>query len=140
MLYPLHALHVNVLAAQGRSDLFLRIEIIKKVLTVLMVAITFSFGVYCMVWGMLAFFTVCLAINGYYTRKLLNYGWREQARDLGPVLGATSVMAAAMLTAAHLQWMGLASGPGSFDSNHGLMLSAGADFYRFDHLWPHSGT
>ncbi len=122
MLYPLHALHLNVLAALGRSDLFLRLEIIKKALTVLVLAITFPFGVYSMVWGMLAFSIVCLAINGYYTRKLLNYGWREQARDLGPVLGATSVMAAAMLTAAHLQWMGLASGPGSFDSNHGLML------------------
>lgn len=122
MLYPLHALHVNALLAQGRSDLLLRLEIIKKVLVVLALVSTFRFGVSAMVWGMLALSVVCLAVNGYYTRKLLGYGWLEQVRDLGPVLGATSLMAAAMLIVAYPQWIGFASGPWSVDSYHGLIL------------------
>jgi O-antigen/teichoic acid export membrane protein len=123
MLYPLHALHVNALLARGRSDLLLRLEIIKKVLIALALVSTFRFGVSAMVWGMLAFSVVCLAINGYYTRKLLGYGWLEQVLDLGPVLGATSVMAAAMLIVAYPQWMGFAGRwSWSFDSNNGLTL------------------
>ena len=53
MLYPLHVLHLNVLTAQGRSDLFLRLEIIKKVFIVLAIVCTFRFGVSAMVWGIL---------------------------------------------------------------------------------------
>ena len=104
MLYPLHALHLNVLTAQGRSDLFLRLEIIKKVLTVLTLVSTFRFGVSAMVWGILVFSVACLAVNGYYTRKLLNYRWREQALDLAPVIGATAVMAMAMSAIFYLKF------------------------------------
>jgi teichuronic acid exporter len=104
MLYPLHALHLNVLTAKGRSDLFLRLEVIKIVLTVLVVASTFRFGVSAMVWGMLAFSVACLGVNGYYSRKLLNYRWREQASDLAPVMGATVVMALAMSAMLYLKF------------------------------------
>jgi teichuronic acid exporter len=103
MLYPLHALHLNVLMAQGRSDLFLRLEVIKKVLTVLMLVSTFRFGVSAMVWGILVLSVGCLAVNGHYTRKLLNYRWREQALDLAPVIGATALMAMAMSAIFFLQ-------------------------------------
>ena len=96
MLYPLHALHLNVLMAQGRSDLLLRVEFIKKALIILTLVCTFRFGVSAMVWGILVFSVVCLAVNGYYTRELLNYRWREQALDLAPFFGASAVMALAM--------------------------------------------
>ena len=85
MLYPVHALHLNVLMAQGRSDLFFRLEIVKKVLTVLALLATYRYGISAMVWGMLVNSLICLVINGYYTRRLLRYGWQSQARDLGGV-------------------------------------------------------
>lgn len=103
MLYPLHALHLNALTAQGRSDLFLRLEVIKKVLTVLTLVSTFRFGVSAMVWGILVLSVGCLVVNGYYTRKLLNYRWREQALDLVPAIGATMVMVLAMSTILYLK-------------------------------------
>lgn len=96
MLYPLHSLHLNTLTAKGRTDLVLRIEVIKRALTVLTLAISFSFGVSAMVWGILVLSVGCLAVNGYYTRKLLHYRWREQALDLAPIIGATALMAVAM--------------------------------------------
>ena len=71
MLYPLHALHLNVLLAQGRSGLLLRLEVIKKILIVLALVSTFRFGVLAMVWGMLILSIVCLAVNGHYTRQAL---------------------------------------------------------------------
>lgn len=107
LLYPLHALHLNMLLALGRSDLFLRVEIIKKVLVVLALAATFRFGVLAMVWGILVLSVVCLAVNTYYTRKLLHYHSREQALDLAPVVGASLLMALAMLAVPHLYPVGL---------------------------------
>jgi teichuronic acid exporter len=103
MLYPLHALHLNALMAQGRSDLFLGLEVIKKALTVLTLICTFRFGVSAMVWGILILSIACLAVNGHYSRKLLNYSWLEQFLDLAPVLGVTAVMALAMLAIFYLK-------------------------------------
>lgn len=122
MLYPLHALHLNVLMAQGRSDLRLRLEVIKKILTILTLAITFHFGVLVMVWGILFLSVACIAVNGYYTRKFLNYRWREQALDLAPVIGATVVMVMAMLAILRLKFRSTAAGFEFFDLNYPLTL------------------
>lgn len=110
MLYPVHALHLIVLMALGRSDLFLRLEVIKKILIILTLASTFHFGVSAMVRGILILSIGCLAINGHYTRKLLNYRWREQALDLVPILGASAVMALAMSAIHLLKFAGTGAG------------------------------
>ena len=110
MLYPVQALHLNVLMAQGRSDLLLRLEVIKKILIILTLASTFHFGVLTMVRGILIVSIGCLPINGYYTRKLLNYRWREQALDLVPILGASAVMALAMSAIHLLKFAGTGAG------------------------------
>jgi O-antigen/teichoic acid export membrane protein len=94
MLYPLHALHLNVLTAQGRSDLFFRLEVIKKMLIVVIIAATFWIGVLAMVCGMLAGSVIGLGINGYYTRRLIGYGWWQQFGDLAPVALVSLAMAA----------------------------------------------
>ena len=93
MLYPLHTLHLNLLMAQGRSDLFLRLEILKKVMMVMALALTFRMGVGAMVDSMLAFSLACLALNSYYTRRLIHYGWSEQLRDLLPITAVSLGMA-----------------------------------------------
>jgi teichuronic acid exporter len=104
ILAPLHILHLNVLMAQGRSDLFLRLEIVKKVFIILAIACTFRFGIYAMVWGILGTGITLLAVNGYYTRKLLDYRWREQALDLAPALGASVVMGMLMSSIFYLKF------------------------------------
>jgi len=93
MLYPLHALHLNVLTAQGRSDLFFRLEIIKKLLVVLVIAATCWISVQAMVVGTLISSVICLWVNGYYTRKLIGYGWWMQISDLLPVGALSTAMA-----------------------------------------------
>ena len=93
MLYPLHALHLNVLMAQGRSDLFLRLEILKKGVVGVALGVTFRLGVGAMVTSVLLVSLVNLAVNSYYTRRLIQYGWSEQIRDLLPITAASLGMA-----------------------------------------------
>jgi len=85
-LYPLHAMNVNLLMAMGRSDLFLRLEIIKKTLLVVNVAITYRFGVQVMIYGMIVGSFLSLIINTFYTNKIVSYGLLEQIKDLRSVL------------------------------------------------------
>ena len=92
MLYPLHVINLNVLAAQGRSDLFLRLEILKKILIVIAIAVTYRWGIIAMIYGQIA--TSCLAyfLNAYYTGKMLDYPITEQIQDLIPSLALASIM------------------------------------------------
>lgn len=97
MFYPLQALHLNALMAKGRGDLILKIEVVKKILTVATILLTFKFGVYAMALGILLHSFTCLLLNIYYTHKIMDYFWQEQAIDLAPVIGATLAMAVPML-------------------------------------------
>lgn len=86
MWYPVHSINLNLLQVKGRSDLFLRLEIIKKALGVAMLCITLPLGLIPMCWGMLANSLIALAINTHYTGKLIHLGFIAQMRDLLPTL------------------------------------------------------
>lgn len=126
MLYPLHALHLNVLTAQGRSDLFFRLEVVKKVLAVGLLVATFRWGVGAMVAGILAHSVICLAINGFYTRQLIGYCWRQQFGDLAPVVAVTLTMALLVSGVAHMgsmrAWMLLAIQAAVGSATYGTMV------------------
>jgi O-antigen/teichoic acid export membrane protein len=86
LLYPLHVINLNLLKALGRSDLFFRLEIIKKVLIIINIALTWRWGISAMIYGMIALSTICYYLNSYYTGILIGYPLREQLRDLAPYL------------------------------------------------------
>jgi len=92
MLYPLQVINLNVLTAQGRSDLFFRLEILKKILVVIAIAVTYRWGIIAMIYGQIA--TSCFAylLNSYYTGKMLDYPITEQIQDLIPSLTLASIM------------------------------------------------
>jgi O-antigen/teichoic acid export membrane protein len=96
LLYPLHALHLSILTSQGRSDLFFRLEVIKRVLTAIIIVATFHFGILAMVWGMLLHSVLCYALNAYYSRKIIAYTWTEQGKDILPFLTFSMVVGAAI--------------------------------------------
>ena len=91
-LYPLSLIHLNVLSAQGRSDLFLRLEIIKKALVVVAVAATFRFGVKGLLVGDIVVSILSCYLNSYYSVTLVHYSWKEQIQDLLPCLGISALM------------------------------------------------
>lgn len=86
MWYPVHAINLNLLQVKGRSDLFLRLEIIKKVIGVIILCISIPFGLTPMCWGILANSLIALSINTYYTGQLINLGFIAQMKDILPTL------------------------------------------------------
>jgi len=86
MWYPVHAINLNLLQVKGRSDLFLRLEIIKKIIGVSILVITIPLGIVVMCCGSVASSLIALFINTHYTGKLINVGYLKQMKDLLPIL------------------------------------------------------
>lgn len=86
MWYPIHSINLNILQVKGRSDYFLKLEIIKKVQGVIVLCITVPIGIVAMCYGSLISSIICLIWNTYYTKKLLGYGFFAQMKDLFPVI------------------------------------------------------
>lgn len=94
ILWPLHVLNLKVLAAQGHSDLFFRLEVIKKIVGIILIGTACFFGIIAIAWSMVASGVICFVINAHYSGKLLNYGVIRQTADLIPYLAGSVVMAA----------------------------------------------
>lgn len=86
LLYPIHSYNLNILKVKGRSDLFLKLEIIKKILIVIMVLISFQYGIFGLLYGSVIFSVVAFFINTHYTGKYLNYTAWSQMKDLLPII------------------------------------------------------
>lgn len=92
MWYPVHAINLSLLQVKGRSDLFLRLEIIKKVIITVVIFVCVPFGVMGICVGAVFTSLACLAINTYYTGKLINVGFVRQMLDMTPTLLASLAM------------------------------------------------
>ena len=96
LLYPMQLINLNILQALGRSDLFLRLEIIKKVLIVANILLTWRWGIQAMIAGMVVTSVFAYLLNSYYTAGLIGYSIGEQLRDLLPCLALSLCMGAAV--------------------------------------------
>jgi teichuronic acid exporter len=96
LLYPLHLMNLNVLQALGRSDLFLRLEIIKKLLIIINIAITWRWGISAMISGMIVTSTISYYLNSYYNGVLIDYPIQEQLLDLLPYFIISVLMGVAV--------------------------------------------
>lgn len=82
IFYPMHVINVQILTAMGRSDLFLKIEIIKKLVGLPAILLGIFVGIKAMIGGMIATSLIALTINTHYTNKLINFGIIEQLKSL----------------------------------------------------------
>jgi O-antigen/teichoic acid export membrane protein len=82
MFYPIHAFNLNILKVHGRSDLFLKLEILKKIIVTFSILIAFKFGLLALVWSSVFTSSTTLLINMLYSGKLVNYSIKEQLYDL----------------------------------------------------------
>lgn len=80
--YPLQAINLDLLKVKGRSDLFLRLEILKQIASVIIIVIFFKYGVLGLVWGLVLLSCICYYINTFYSKRLLDYGILDQIKDL----------------------------------------------------------
>ena len=93
--WPFHTTNLQVITACGRSDVFLTLEIIKKVQAVIVIAITYRFGVVTMVAAGAAMGFVSMIENAWYNRKLIAYPPWRQLWDVAPTVLVTVVVSAA---------------------------------------------
>jgi O-antigen/teichoic acid export membrane protein len=93
ILYPIHSYNLNILKVKGRSDLFLKLEIIKKITISLMIIVSFQFGIYGLLYSSVIFSFVGFFINTYYSGRFINYKSWEQIKDIFPTILLATVCA-----------------------------------------------
>ena len=96
MLYPLHAINLNILQVKGRSDLFLKLEIVKKIIAVGPLILGVLFSIEYMLWGSVCTPFIAYFLNSYYSANLINYPTKEQIKDILPTFIVSFLTAAAM--------------------------------------------
>lgn len=96
ILYPIHSYNLQILNVKGRSDLFLKLELIKKIMAVIAIVVSFKFGVYGLLYGSVITSILAFFINTHYSGKFLKYSAWQQTKDLLPTIGLSVLTGAAL--------------------------------------------
>ena len=83
-LWPLHTANLQAINAMGRSDIFLKLEVIKKIVGLVILGVSIPFGIYALALGEIISSLLSTFINAYPNNKLLGYGYLEQLKDVLP--------------------------------------------------------
>lgn len=92
MFFPLHSLNLNMLQVLGRSDLLLRLEIIKKILAIPVIVVGIMLGIKEMIFGMIILTLIAYYLNSYWSGTLIGYSFLAQVKDIFPSLMLASVV------------------------------------------------
>jgi len=94
ILLPLHSINLNILKVKGRSDLFLGLEVIKKVIGVTSIGIVlfFKLGIMGLLWTVVFNSYIAYFINSYFSAELLSYPTKEQIKDITPIFIVSILM------------------------------------------------
>jgi O-antigen/teichoic acid export membrane protein len=102
MMYPLQSLNLNMLQVAGRSDLFLRLEIIKKTLSVPVIIIGIYLGIVPMIIGMIINSFIAYIINSFWSGKFVGYSTKEQISDILPSFLFAAIMSVGVYLLGHI--------------------------------------
>lgn len=91
--YPLHAINLNMLQVQGRSDLFLGLEIIKKTIGIAPLSVCIFYGILPMLYTSILTTIIAYFLNSYYSGKFLGYSSWMQLKDIAPAYGLATIVA-----------------------------------------------
>lgn len=97
ILYPLHSYNLNILKVKGRSDLFLKLEVIKKAFITVGIIISVQYGIYGLLYFQMISSLLSFYVNTFYSGKLLNYSMKEQLLDIMPILLISFVLGFLMI-------------------------------------------
>jgi O-antigen/teichoic acid export membrane protein len=86
ILYPLHSYNLNILNVKGRSDLFLKLEVVKKSLIIGIIVVSINFGIMGLIWGQVVTSVLAFFINTHFSGKFLNYSAWQQIKDFLPFI------------------------------------------------------
>lgn len=133
MWYPIHAINLNILQVKGRSDYFLKLEIIKKIQGVCILCITVPISIVAMCYGSIVSSLLSLVWNTYYTKRLIGYGFFSQIKDLLHIIIHSLLMGGIVLLVTHfieVMWIKLFAGILA----GGIYYILGAYIMHFDEL------
>jgi teichuronic acid exporter len=85
VLYPLSILNLNMLNIHGRSDLFLRLEVLKKILFIPVFVVGFYFELKYMLWAAVIYYYIEFICNSYFSEYFFSYGTLKQIKDILPI-------------------------------------------------------
>ena len=91
-MLPIQTANLNAIKAVGRSDLYLKLEIIKKAVGLLLIVITMNISVWAMALSAVAYTLIVSLINAFPNRKLLGYSYFQQIKDILPSFLTSAVM------------------------------------------------
>ena len=103
MFYPIHTANLNAIKAMGRSDLFLKLENIKKIVGLVLLISTMWFGVLVMAYSLLINTCFSMLINTWPNRKLLGYRLKDQLMDIAPSIVNALIMGLCVYTIQYLE-------------------------------------
>ena len=92
MFWPVHTANLNAINAMGRSDYFLKLEVIKKAIGMTLLLSTMWFGVMTMAYSLLISTLTSMIINSWPNKYLLNYSFKEQMNDIIPSIVLAIIM------------------------------------------------
>ena len=93
MLYPLHAINQNILKVKGRSDLYLKLVVITRIIGLVPVFLGIFFNIYYMLIGSFIESCICYCLNSRYSGLLVGYGTTKQLKDVFPSFATAFVSA-----------------------------------------------
>lgn len=96
MLYPLHAINLNILQVKGRSDLYLKLEVIKKLIATVPVVVGVFFGIKLMLWLGVGASIIAYFLNSWYSAELIGYSTKAQLKDICPIIVVSFSVASVM--------------------------------------------
>ena len=108
--WPIHIANLQALNAMGRSDIFLKLEIVKKMVGLAVLAVGIRYNPLVLVALKAAADFLCTFINAWPNKRLLNYSIIEQWKDIIPSVAVSILMAAAVMAAGKFVpggWLGL---------------------------------
>lgn len=92
MLYPIHSINLNILKVYGKTNLFLRLEVIKKILATVCILASFPFGIIGLLWSLVATSVLSLLVNTYFSKELIGYSTKQQLLEMIPTLLTAGTM------------------------------------------------
>lgn len=84
IFYPLSAINLNILMVKGKSGVYLKLEVVKRIIAIIPLLLGIFIGIYYMLWGSVIYGIIAYCINAYYSGKEINYTLKEQVKDLAP--------------------------------------------------------
>lgn len=83
-MYPLHVVNLNILQVKGRSDLFLYLEVVKKIMIACVLLVSSRYGIVAILIGQIFFSVLAYIPNSYFSARLIGYTAKEQFKDIYP--------------------------------------------------------